>query len=342
MMDRLAFVISSWREQGIECVLVTSGAVAAGRSKLKLPARPQDIAERQAVAAVGQGILLEKYSYFFDKYGLTCAQILLTRSDLGDASHYSAAHGTFAKLFQLGVVPIVNENDTVTFEELCFGDNDRLSALVTGLVAADLLVLLTDVDGLYTANPREDSEATLITFVDDIAEVSEAAGQAAGDLGTGGMQTKLQAADIAARFGAATFMLNGERAEELRDLPQGKLPLGTYFAPAGHRLTGKKRWLVAAALSLGSLTVDQGAAEALCAKGKSLLASGVIAAEGQWERRDVVRILNVEGTEIARGLAELSSSEVVSIMGLRSAAVQERIPELRSGAIVHRDRLVLI
>ncbi|MDR1961154.1 MAG: glutamate 5-kinase [Gracilibacteraceae bacterium] len=341
VLDRLAYVVSTWRRHDVETVLVTSGALTAGMHRLGIDKRPRDIAGRQAAAAVGQGLLIERYSYFFEKYGLVCAQILLSRADLVDASHYDAARKTFAKLLALGVVPIVNENDTVAFEELCFGDNDRLSAQAAGLVSADLLVLLTDVDGLYTANPRRDGTARLIPRVEDIEAVKAYADGAGTAAGTGGMRTKLQAAEIAARFGIGTFLLNGERTEELAALTAGHVPVGTYFTPAARSLKGKKRWIAYGALSLGSIAVDAGAAAALRDGGKSLLASGVTGVEGQWERRDPVKIVGPGGEEVARGIAELSSAEVTAVRGCRSSEASERVPGWRGEEIVHRDNMVI-
>jgi glutamate 5-kinase len=341
VLDRLAYVASAWRRRGTETVLVTSGAVTAGMRRLRLERRPRDIAGRQALAAIGQGILMEKYSYFFEKYGLIGAQILISRADLVDASHYDAARKTFARLLTLGAVPIVNENDTVAYEELCFGDNDRLSAQVAGLVSADLLVLLTDVDGLYTANPRRDPSARLITCVEDVAAVRAYAGGAGTDAGTGGMRTKLQAAEIAARCGIGAFLLNGERLDELAGLPAGQIPLGTYFAPTAHSLKGKKRWIAYGALSLGVIVVDAGAAAALRENGKSLLASGITGVEGQWERREAVKIVGPGGEEVARGIAELSSDEVSAVRGCCSREAGRRVPDWRGDEIVHRDNMVI-
>ncbi|MDR0433562.1 MAG: glutamate 5-kinase [Gracilibacteraceae bacterium] len=340
-MDRLAYVASAWRRSGLETILVTSGAVTAGTHRLRLDRRPRDIAGRQAAAAVGQGILIEKYSYFFEKYGLICAQILLSRADLVDASHYNAARNTFARLLALGVVPIVNENDTVAYEELCFGDNDRLSAQVAGLVSADLLVLLTDVDGLYTGNPRRDGDARLIPRVEDIGAVKAYADGAGTAEGTGGMRTKLQAAEIATRCGIGALLLNGGRAEELAALPEGRVPVGTYFVPAARALKGKKRWIAYGARSLGSIIVDAGAAAALRDGGKSLLASGITGAKGRWERRDPVKIIGPDGEEVARGIAELSSDEVLTVRGRGSGEASRRVSDWRGDEIVHRDNMVI-
>lgn len=341
-IGRIARVISVLSEKGVECVLVSSGAVAAGMGKLKLTKRPGDIAGKQAAAAVGQGVLIEKYARAFEEHGLTSAQVLLSRMDLAEASHYRNAQNALERLIRLKTVPIINENDTVVVEELCFGDNDRLSALVAGLVHADLLVVLTDVDGLYSANPKTNPSAQLIPEVKDIAEVTGMAGGAGSQLGTGGMVTKLKAAEISTRFGIGMLLLNSDRIPELLNLTEGKRPLGTYFVPSSHRLAGRKRWIAYAGLSEGSIIVDQGAEKALVDEGKSLLARGIIGIDGTWERKELVRVLNFEREEIARGLAELSSVEVLKVKGLHSEEMMAMIPELDGEEVVHRDNLTLM
>lgn len=341
VMDRLAWVIASLRERGIECILVSSGAVAAGMAKLNLKQRPRDIIGKQAASAVGQGLLIEKYSYFFEKYGLTCAQILLSRIDLVESSHYRNAQNTMERLLHFGVIPIINENDTVVFEELCFGDNDRLSALVAGMINADMLILLTDVDGLFTANPSNDPQARLIPLVEDINAVKDLADGAGSMIGTGGMFTKLKAAEMAAKFGMATFMMNTSRLEEIVKITEGTYPLGTFFPPAKHKISGKKRWMAYAALSTGEVVIDEGAQKAL-AKGKSLLASGVTAVEGYWERKDLIRIVNSADEELARGVAELSSKETAKAKGMHSEEILKLFPGLKSEELVHRDNMTVI
>lgn len=342
IMDRLACAIANLREQGIECLLVTSGAVAAGMARINLRERPRDIAGKQAAAAVGQGILIEKYSYFFEKYGLTCAQILLSRIDIVESSHYRNAQNTLERLLKFGVIPIINENDTVVVEELCFGDNDKLSALVAGMIYADLLILLTDVDGLFTENPLKNPSAKLIERVDDISRVKDLADGAGSSVGTGGMYTKLKAAEMATRFGIITFLMNASRIDEIPKIPNGIFPLGTYFTPAKHKLAGKKRWIAYAALSMGTIIVDDGAQKALVEDGKSLLASGIVGIEGFWERKDPIRIVNKNGEEIARGIVELSSEEVERAKGLHSDDMLKLIPDLRFEEVVHRDNMTII
>ncbi|MHB1653983.1 MAG: glutamate 5-kinase [Desulfitobacteriaceae bacterium] len=341
-MSEIVLVISELHKRGIECVLVSSGAVAAGMGKLKLAKRPRDIAGKQATAAVGQGVLIEKYAQAFEAHGLTSAQILLSRIDLAEASRYRNAQNTLERLLRLGAIPIINENDTVVVEELCFGDNDRLSALVAGLVHADMLIILTDVDGLYTANPRTNPLAKLIEEVRDMSEVSGVADGAGSQLGTGGMVTKLKAAEISMRFGIGMLLLNSERVLEITSLAEGERPLGTYFVPASHRLAGRKRWIAYAGLSEGSIIIDLGAEKALVTEGKSLLASGIIGIDGDWERKELVRILNQEGREIARGLVELNSKEVQRVQGLHSEEMIALIPGLDGVEVVHRDNLTLM
>jgi glutamate 5-kinase len=342
VMDRLAWLLAAWREQGVECILVSSGAVAAGMAKLNLKERPRDIAGKQAAAAVGQGILIEKYSYFFEKYNQTCAQILLSRIDLVESVHYRNAQNTLEWLLKLGIIPIVNENDTVVFEELCFGDNDRLSALVAGMINAELLILLTDVDGLFTENPLKNPQARLIPLVEDVGRVKDLADGAGSAVGTGGMRTKLKAAEMASRFGITTFLTNASRLEELAKVPRGKYPAGTLFPPAKHKMPAKKRWMAYAALSTGTVTIDGGAQKALVNDGKSLLASGVTGVEGYWERKDLIRIVNSEGEEIARGIAELSSEETEKAKGLKSREIMKLIPEVKCEELVHRDNMTVI
>ncbi len=342
VIDRIAWAISSLRESGIECILVTSGAVAAGIAKLNLKERPRDIAGKQAAAAVGQGILIEKYSYFFEKYGLTCAQILLSRIDLVDSSHYRNAQNTLERLLKFGIIPIVNENDTVVFEELCFGDNDRLSALVAGMIDADLLILLTDVDGLFSDNPSKNPDAQLITLVEDVGKVRSLADGVGSSVGTGGMVTKLKAADMATRFGMSVFLMNASRLEEIAKIPEGIYPMGTLFPPAKHKMTGKKRWMAYAALSMGTVVIDEGAQKALVKDRKSLLASGVTGVEGYWERKDLIRAVNAQGEEIARGIAELSSEETDKAKGLHSDEILTLFPGLKCEELIHRDNMSVI
>jgi len=335
-------VIATLKQKGVECILVTSGAVAAGMSQLGLHVRPRDLPGKQAVAAVGQGVLIERYARNLERYGIVGAQILLSRIDLAEASRYRNAQNTLEKLLRLQVVPIINENDTVAVDELCFGDNDTLSALVAGLVGADLLVILTDVDGLYSTNPKKDPLAQLIKEVSEVSAVEYMASGAGTTMGTGGMVTKLRAAKIATRFGIGMLLLNFTRIRELLNMTEGQDAEGTYFLPAKHRLAGRKRWIAYAGLSEGSIQVDKGAAKALVEEGKSLLAKGIITTEGTWERKEIVRIVNMLGEEIARGVAELSSDEVQKVKGLHSEIILKLIPDFEGEEVVHRDNMTLM
>lgn len=340
-ISEIAGVIAALRQEGVECILVTSGAVAAGMGRLGLQIRPRDLAGKQAVAAVGQGVLIERYAQKLGEHGLIGAQILLSRIDLAQASHYQNAQNTLEKLLRLQVIPIINENDTVAVEELCFGDNDTLSALVAGLARADLLVILTDVDGLYTANPKDNPTARLIEEVADLSAVESMAGGAGTALGTGGMVTKLRAAKIATRFGIGMLLLNFSRIKELLDLNSEQSPIATYFQPVKHRLTGRKRWIAYAGLSEGSIQIDEGAEKALVKEGKSLLAKGIISTEGTWERKEIVRITNVQGEEIARGVVELSKDEVQMVKGLHSEKMLQLIQDVCE-EVVHRDNMTIM
>jgi len=342
VLDRLVRAIAALREQGVEGILVTSGAVSAGMAVLNLKERPKDIVGKQAAAAVGQGVLIEKYSYFFHKYNLKCAQVLLSRIDLVESVHYRNARNTLDRLLKYGVIPIINENDTVVFEELCFGDNDRLSALVAGMIDADLLIMLTDVDGLFTENPADHPEARLIPLVDDPGLVRNLAGGAGSVFGTGGMAAKLMAAEIAAKFGVTTFLMNASRMEEIPGIAKGIFPTGTKISPAKHPFKGKKRWMAYAALSTGTVVIDAGAQKALVRGNKSLLASGVIRVEGVWERKDIIKIVNSDGEEVARGVAEMSSEETEKAKGLHSDEIMQLFADLKYTELVHRDNMVVI
>ncbi|MCL1790092.1 MAG: glutamate 5-kinase [Peptococcaceae bacterium] len=341
VLDRLAYTISAFREGGAECILVSSGSQAAGMSKLNLTRRPQDLIGRQALAAVGQGILIEKYSYFFAKYDQICAQILLSPTDLGAADHYRNAQNTINKLLKMGVVPIINENDTVVVDELCFGDNDRLSALVAGMLQGDLLIMLTDVDGLYTANPKKNAEAVHLPRVEDIAAVKDLADGQGSAVGTGGMITKLKAAEMAANMGVPSFVTSFGHIGDLVGILRDEWPRGTYFVSKEHKLTGRKRWLTYGALTYGQIFIDAGAKRALEQKGTSLLASGIVGLEGSWDRKEPVRIVGPDGEEVARGLAELSSREISEVIGLHTDEVLTHFPGLTGGEIVHCDNMTV-
>jgi len=331
----LASAIARAQRRGERLALVTSGAVGLGCHALGLERRPTAMEAIQAAAAIGQGQLMGLYQDAFALRGLRVAQVLLTRGDLASRRRYQNACNTLEQLLAWGVVPVINENDTLATDELRFGDNDTLSALVAVAVAADELILLTDVDRLYSGDPRHDPEARPIAEVRDLAELNRLAGVAGagGQWGTGGMTTKLAAARIATASGIRVRLADGRDPAVLETLlsPQnghGTLP-GTVFQPAATPLTSRKGWLAHALVPRGNLRVDAGAEQALCQRGASLLAVGISAVEGQFDRHDAVRLLAADGRELGQGISRLGSDELRPLLGQSGVAV------------VHRDELVL-
>ncbi len=327
---------------GRQLVVVSSGAIAAGRERLNFPALPKDIPAKQMLAAVGQPRLMALYEQLFGLYGLTVAQVLLTRADLSDRRRYLNSRNTFSALLAQGVIPIVNENDTVATEEIRVGDNDTLSALVCNLVEADLLLLLTDQPGLFSADPRRDPAASLIAEVSQPeipAELWRAAGGAANSLGTGGMLTKLKAADLARRSGAAVIIAQGSLPGVITRVAAGEA-LGTRFSPLATALDGRKRYLLAGRRSSGALVVDEGAARAL-RNGGSLLPVGVCSLKGHFERGDVVSVVDLEGRELARGLVNYASGDLERIVGVHSDQIEVILGFAYGDEVIHRDHMIL-
>ena len=337
----LAASLARCRQRGEAIVLVTSGAVGLGCTALAMARRPSEVVALQAAAAVGQGRLMSLYQDAFAVRGLEVAQVLLTRGDLASRRRYQNACRTLEQLLAWGVVPIVNENDTLATDELRFGDNDTLSALVAVAVGAQELVLLTDVDRLYSGDPRSDPDAQPIEDVWNLAEL-EHYGKGAGGggrWGTGGMGTKITAARIATTSGVRVRLADGRDPAVLEALLQGER-LGTVFHPSATPLPERKGWLAHAVLPRGSLRVDKGAEQALVHRGASLLAVGIQAVEGRFGRLEPVRLLASDGRELGRGLSTLSSEEVEAIMGMASDEVRRRLGPV-GDAVVHRDHLVL-
>jgi len=340
IMD-LATSIARAQRSGERIALVTSGAVGLGCSALALTRRPSELAALQAAAAVGQGRLMALYQEAFAVRGLTVAQVLLTRGDLASRRSYRRACQTLEQLLVWNVVPIVNENDTLATDELRFGDNDTLSALLAVAIGADELVLLTDVDRLYSADPRTDAQAVPIPEVStpsDLDRLQEVAG-GGGQWGTGGMTTKLTAARIATASGIRVRLADGRDPAVLDALLAGG-QVGTVFHPSPTPLSDRKGWLAHALIPSGALVLDAGAEKALRYQGASLLAVGIRAVEGSFDRCAPVRLVGPEGREIGRGLCGLSSDEVRSILGLGREEIRRRLGEA-GGAVVHRDHLVL-
>ncbi|MBW4529330.1 MAG: glutamate 5-kinase [Aphanothece saxicola GSE-SYN-MK-01-06B] len=337
----LAASFSRQQRQGDRLALVTSGAVGLGCEALRFSKRPTEVVALQAAAAVGQGRLMALYQDAFAVRGLAVAQVLLTRSDLASRRRYQNACRTLEQLLEWGVLPVVNENDTLATDELRFGDNDTLSALVAVAIGADELVLLTDVDRLYSGNPRTDADASPIEEVRDLAELERLShvAEGGGQWGTGGMTTKLAAARIATSSGIRVRLADGRDPAVLDALFAGE-KVGTVFQPSTTPLADRKSWLAHALLVKGSVRVDAGAERALLQQGASLLAVGIRAVEGHFSRRDAVRVLASDGRELGRGLSTLSSEELRRIMGLSSDEVRRQLGPV-GDAVVHRDQLVL-
>jgi len=337
----LVEVLSTLRQQGNRVVLVSSGAIGVGCARLGLTDRPKTIALKQAVAAVGQGRLMRIYDDFFTAMQQPIAQVLLTRGDLVERSRYVNVYRTFQELLQLGVVPIVNENDTVAVDELKFGDNDTLSALVASLVDADWLFLLTDVDRLYSEDPRSNPDAQPIALVQNMKQLADVqTGKPGSRWGTGGMVTKIAAAQIATGAGVRTVITQGKSPFNLLKILAGDA-IGTQFEPQPRPFNARQRWIAHGLISTGKLLLDEGAVEAICKAGKSLLAAGILHVEGEFESHDAVTLCDRAGHEIAKGLVNYSREELQKIQGHHSEKISEILGYLGADTIVHRDNLVL-
>lgn len=339
----LARQITAAQAQGNQMVLVSSGAIAAGRETLGFPALPRYLPAKQMLAAVGQPRLMAIYEQYFGIYSARVAQILLTRADLADRRRYLNARNTFEALLQHGVLPIVNENDTLATEEIRFGDNDNLSAQVANLIEADLLILLTDQDGLYTANPLLDANAKLIREIGPEPfgdELWQAAGGSASRLGTGGMITKLQAADLARHAGATVVIANGALPDVLLRLANGEA-LGTRVLPAANKLEARKRYILSGSRAAGEIRVDAGAARALT-RGGSLLPAGVVSLTGVFEHGDTVRIISPDGRAVAVGLTGYSSDDLLKLCGRQSAEIETILGYTFGDEVIHRSNMILL
>ena len=338
-VSRLVDVLAAARERGAEVVLVSSGAIAAGLQPLGLSRRPRALAAQQAAASVGQGLLMHRYTEELARHGLVAGQVLLTLDDVTRRSHYRNAFQTFAKLLELGVIPIVNENDTVATNEIRFGDNDRLASLVAHLVHADLLVLLSDVDGLYDADPRSPG-ATRIAEVaspGDLESVQVGRSGAAG-LGTGGMQTKVEAARIATGAGIPVVLAAAEQAS----LALAGEQVGTLFHATGRRQPTRLLWLAHATDPKGTFLLDPGAVRAIVERHASLLAAGITGATGTFTAGDPVDLAGPDGVAFARGLVNFDAEEVPQLLGRSSQDLKRELGAAYEREVVHRDDLVLL
>lgn len=339
-MEKLVRELSDLKNQGKNVVLVSSGAVGAGIGRLGLEEKPHTTQEKQAVAAIGQGLLIQMYEKLFSEYGLVVAQVLLTRDDFNDRKRYLNSRNALQALLNYGVIPVINENDTVAVEEIEFGDNDTLSALVASILDAGLLVVLTDIDGLYAGNPREDSQAKLVGTVEQItAEVRQWAGATCEALASGGMVTKLIAAEIAMNSGITMVIANGREQGILQRILEGE-DVGTIFCAHDKSLGCRKRWIAYGQSAHGRVIVDGGARAALLEEGKSLLPSGILEVTGQFEQGDMVAIEDQCGFELARGLVNFSSEELRMIKGLHTEKAAEMLQK-RCGEAIHRNNMVV-
>ncbi|MDH2434129.1 glutamate 5-kinase [Pokkaliibacter sp. MBI-7] len=333
--------LAALHKEGVELVLVSSGAVAAGMSRLGLKERPRELFQLQATAAVGQMGLVQVWESSFSRHGLHTAQVLLTHDDLSNRTRYLNARSTLRGLVEWGVVPVINENDTVVTSEICFGDNDTLGALVANLIVADVLVILTDQQGLFTKDPRKHVDAEFVSEASaGDASLEVMAGGGAGLLGRGGMLTKVRAAKVAARSGAATIIVSGRESDVLRRLHQGEV-LGTMLTSEQSPQAARKQWLAGHLKAKGKLVLDAGAVRAVRESGVSLLSVGVTAVEGEFSRGEMVLCVDAAGEVIARGLVGYSAEEARLILGHSSREIAEVLGYSAEPELVHRDNLVL-
>lgn len=343
LMERLVRQLADLHNQGKEVVLVTSGAVGAGMGRLGIETKPASIMENQALAAIGQALLMQVYEKLFSEYGKIVAQVLLTRTDVSDRKRYLNSRNTILTLLNYRVIPVINENDTVATEELKykFGQNDCLSALVAGLIEADLLILLSDIDGLFTADPHQDSSATLIPIVTEInSEIIRMAGGAGSALGTGGMKTKIEAAQMATAAGSSMIIMNGANPSQIQKIFMGE-PVGTVFLSNQPLFTSRKHWIAYGPPLNGELTVDDGAEQALLKHGKSLLPSGIVAIRGEFDEGDLLKIVNQKGEELGRGLTNYGHEPLIKIRGKKSTEIEKILGYKVTDEIIHRDNLVI-
>lgn len=343
---KLSLEIAQLLNRHYEVVLVSSGAILAGLGKLDLKKRPKTIPHKQAIAAIGQCSLMRAYEESFSRQAKKVAQILLTNDDICNRRRYLNARNTITTLFQYQVLPIVNENDTVATKEIKFGDNDRLSSLVAGLISADLLVILSHVEGLYTEDPTENPRAELIPFLEKISsDTLDLAKGKTSFIGTGGMQTKILAAQEAAKSGIATWLVNGKSPDILSFLyqpEQSATPIGTFFFPEHDKLKSRKAWIAYALRAKGKLIVDDGAYHMLVKGKKSLLAGGIVGVEGTFDIGDPVHCFNLNGLEFGRGLVNYTSNELLIIKGKKSTEIESLLGYKYFDEIIHRDNLVII
>jgi glutamate 5-kinase len=341
VIDRLASEISVLKKKGLEVILVSSGAIASGLKKVGLPKRPQSVSDQQAMAAVGQSSLIKAYEKAFEVYGHTVAQILLTRDDLTHRRRYLNARNTLLTLLRWHIVPIINENDTVVVDEIKFGDNDNLSAMVTNLIDAHLLINLTNIDGLYDKDPRDHGDAKRIEVVEKVdRQVSRFANSIPGFLGKGGMASKLKAARKVAMRGVPTIIASGLKPDILSRIFRGASE-GTLFMPEPASLCSRKHWIAFTKSPKGELVIDAGAEKAILGNGKSLLPSGIKAVNGRFSQGNSVLLVNEAGAPVAVGMVNYHSGDIRKIMGAKSREIPDILGFKHDDEVIHRDNLVL-
>ena len=345
IMASLVSQIAALYKQGIEVILVSSGAIAAGRYKLGKADGIKGIPYKQVLAAVGQPRLMNVYEQLFERYGIVIAQALLTKADLSDRAGYLNARNTLLNLMDLKIIGIINENDVVAIDELHeakFGENDNLSAMVANLVDADLLLIITDIAGLYSADPRCNPDAELIKRVDKITpEIEILAGNAGSKVGTGGMITKIEAAKLATSSGIPVIIADGYEPDIMQRIANGE-EAGTLFVPTPRHIDSRKRWMVSGLCVKGKLTVDEGAINALKQKNSSLLAAGIRASQGKYQRGDIVNILDADGVRIGCGITNYASADVETIMGAQSKQIAVLLGHDFGAEVIHRNNLIII
>ena len=341
IIEQLVDEIAELTQEGRQVVLVTSGAIASGKHRMGITAKLKSIPQKQACAAIGQSRLMRVYSNAFGKHGIYVGQVLLTMTDLTDRQRFLNIRNTLSTLMEWGVIAIINENDTVAVDEIKFGDNDHLSAMLANIIGARLVVNLTNTEGLYDRNPREHKDARLIPLVRDITEdIVAAATEETSSVGLGGMRSKVLAAKKVTAFGTPYLIAPGKRKGILREIFAGK-EVGTLFLPRAEHLTSRKHWIAFTLRSRGRLVIDEGAKDALLREGKSLLPSGVIDVEGDFRLGDAVTCIDAAGTSLAKGLVNYGAAEIRKIMGLKSSKIEQVLGYKDYDEVIHRDNLAV-
>ena len=341
IIEQLVGEVAGLIAKGCQVVIVTSGAIASGKHRMGITTPLKSMPQKQAAAAIGQGRLMRVYSNAFGRHGIYVGQILLTMSDLTDRKRFINVRNTMATLMEWGVVPIINENDTVAVDEIKFGDNDSLAAMVANIVEAHLLVNLTSTEGLYDRNPAKSKKAKILHLVEEITDdIQAAATDETSDVGTGGMRSKVLAARRVTAFGIPYILASGQRKDALAELMGGE-EIGTLFLPAGEHLTSRKYWIAFTLRSRGKLVLDDGAKKALLEQGKSLLPSGILDVEGEFGVGDPVICVDQQGTLLAKGLVNFSAQDVRKIMGLRTSKIQQVLGYKDYDEVIHRDNMAV-